>query len=235
MDSLSEILRIHTDEFHPIVPFDNANDKLIEIDMTASNADLSDEIIMDTHLFSEYVTSFLAKSNAKFAIGGYGEDRIIYKRSMNFDAISSDEESRSLHLGLDIWGSSGTTVFCPVQAKVHSFANNDQYADYGATIILEHELSGCKFHTLYGHLSIRDLNIHEGLIIEKGTPFAHFGTPEENGSWPSHLHFQIIRKMHGCRGDYPGVCRNSQKEMYFQNCPDPDIIAQLYRYLYWIR
>ncbi|RYZ44700.1 MAG: peptidase M23, partial [Chitinophagaceae bacterium] len=45
--------------------------------------------------------------------------------------------------------------------------------------------------------------------------------------WPPHLHFQIIKDMHGWKGDYPGVCRFSEKEAYLQNCPDADLILQM--------
>lgn len=231
MQSLKEILTENKNYFHPVVSFDPQNEKLISIDLTAANQDLTDEIFMDTDRFSKYVDSVLQKGGARFAIGGYGEDRIIYKRSVNFESNMSGGEARTLHLGLDIWGTAGTPVYCPLPGKVHSFAYNDQFADYGATIILEHQLAGLHFYTLYGHLSLVDLNISEGLLIEKGTPFAHFGKPDENGSWPPHLHFQIIRKLQGRRGDYPGVCSVSQKELYFQNCPDPDIVAQMFRYL----
>lgn len=231
MQSLIEILTDQKDEFHPVVSFDPKNEKLVGIDLTASNQELSEEVFMDTQRFSIYVDSVLQRGGARYAIGGYGEDRIIYKRSANFESNTTGGQPRTLHLGLDIWGVAGTSVYCPLPGKVHSFAYNDQFADYGATIILEHQLAGLNFYTLYGHLSLVDLNISEGFLMEKGTPFAHFGKSDENGSWPPHLHFQIIRKLQGRRGDYPGVCSVSQKDLYLHNCPDPDIIAQMFRYL----
>jgi hypothetical protein len=50
------------------------------------------------------------------------------------------------------------------------------------------------------------------------------GTFEENGGWPPHLHFQIIRDMEGFLGDYPGVAKKSELDHYQNNCPDPMII-----------
>ncbi len=84
------------------------------------------------------------------------------------------------------------------------------------------------FFTLYGHLSLADIqNLKEGQEVKRGQKFAHFGKPAENGQWPPHLHFQIIENLSGYRGDYPGVCKLSEREKYLANCPDPGIILQL--------
>jgi murein DD-endopeptidase MepM/ murein hydrolase activator NlpD len=134
-------------------------------------------------------------------------------------------------LGIDIWGKPYTKVMSPLDAIVHSFAFNNDYGDYGATIILTHQLEGQSFHTLYGHLSLNSIkNIHEGDRIKKGDVFAEFGIPFENGSWPPHLHFQIIIDMDRGKGDYPGVCKLSEKESYLFNSPDPDLILQMMQY-----
>jgi len=57
-----------------------------------------------------------------------------------------------------------------------------------------------------------------------------FGIPMENGQWPPHLHFQIIVDMEDWIGDYPGVCKLSEREKFLANCPDPDIILQMIKY-----
>ncbi len=61
-------------------------------------------------------------------------------------------------------------------------------------------------------------------MVKKGDVIAEFGIPFENGQWPPHLHFQIIKDMQGMKGDYPGVCAFSEREMYLANCPDGDLI-----------
>jgi len=115
---------------------------------------------------------------------------------------------------------------------VHSFAFNDRYGDYGATIILLHQLDGMPFYTLYGHLSLKDIQtLSGGQYIPIGYPVGHFGQPHENGHWPPHLHFQVILDMELKEGDYPGVCKYQDREKYLANCPDPDLILQLNRYL----
>jgi len=145
------------------------------------------------------------------------------------DAIAATEtEPRRLHLGVDIWGPTGTKVMAPLNGIVHSFAFNNNDSDYGATIILTHHLDGVGFHTLYGHLSLNSLkNLHEGQLVSKGDVIGEFGMRFENGNWPPHLHFQLIADMQGWRGDYPGVCRFSERMQWLANCPDPNIILQM--------
>jgi hypothetical protein len=53
----------------------------------------------------------------------------------------------------------------------------------------------------------------------------------ENGNWPSHLHVQLIIDMEGWEGDYPGVCKFSEKERWLANCPDPDLMLNLNKYI----
>ena len=140
----------------------------------------------------------------------------------------SAAEPRRLHLGVDIWGPAGTKVMAPLGGIVHSFAFNNNDSDYGATIILTHHLDGIGFHTLYGHLSLNSLkNLYEGQPVTKGEVIAEFGMRFENGNWPPHLHFQIIADMQGWRGDYPGVCRFSERMQWLAACPDPNIILKM--------
>ena len=143
-----------------------------------------------------------------------------------------DAEPRRLHLGVDIWGGAGTKVTAPLDAIIHSFAFNNNDSDYGATVILTHNLGGYGFHTLYGHLSLNSIkNLHEGKNIGKGDVIGEFGMRFENGNWPPHLHFQVISDMQGWKGDYPGVCKYSERQQWLENCPDPDLILQLGQYV----
>lgn len=141
-------------------------------------------------------------------------------------------EPRRLHLGIDIWGPAGTPIYAPMGAMIHSFAFNNHYGDYGATLILSHQLDGFTFYTLYGHLSLKDIeHISAGHYVNRGQEIAHFGEPQENGHWPPHLHFQIIIDMELYEGDYPGVCRYSEREKYLANCPDPDVMLKMNRWI----
>ena len=169
---------------------------------------------------TEYMENFLDNYN-NVGVGGYGEDRYIYRRSSLFD---TGKEPRSIHLGIDVWVPAGTKVYAPLDSKVHSFNDNDNFGDYGGTIILQHELEGVVFYTLYGHLSKDSLNgLSEGKTIEQNTYFAEIGDEEENGHWPPHLHFQLISDMLDKKGDFFGVAPPSEKEYYLKLCPDPQL------------
>lgn len=216
-------------ENNQVVKFDKINDRLLLMDFTEANKELAAEIIGDTMRFSNYINSKLypanGGTNSRLGIGGYDEHRTVYSRSKVFDAPQPGEEPRRLHIGIDIWGDAGTPVFAPLDGVVHSFSFNDRYGDYGATIILFHQFKGLSFHSLYGHLSLKDLDgLAEGKKISAGELIAHFGGSEENGHWPPHLHFQLIIDMEGNKGDYPGVCKFSEREKYLANCPDPDVL-----------
>jgi len=215
-----------------VVNFDPATDRLLPLDFTAQNRELTPAILGDEQIFSQYIQKQLQTANCRYGIGGYAEHRTIYSISSVFDGTQPNEEPRRLHLGVDIWGPSGTPVFAFMGGMIHSFAFNDQSGDYGATLILLHQLDGLPFYTLYGHLSLRDIQtLSAGQYVSIGQTIAHFGELHENGHWPPHLHFQIIFDMQLKEGDYPGVCKYSEKEKYLANCPDPDLILQLNRYI----
>jgi peptidoglycan LD-endopeptidase LytH len=223
-----ERLKAYAGSFHPVVPIEEG-DRLTRMDFTAANDALSDEMLGDIELFCRYVNEQLEITKARYGIGGYNEHRTIYSRSRIFDA-GNDEEPRRLHLGTDIWGKPHTRVMAPLNGVIHSFAFHNELGNYGATIVLTHQLEGISFHTLYGHLSLNALkNINEGDTIRKGDVFAEFGLPHENGQWPPHLHFQVVIDMEGMKGDYPGVCKFSERERYLANCPDPGLILGLER------
>jgi murein DD-endopeptidase MepM/ murein hydrolase activator NlpD len=226
---LTSTLKTHQQNFHPVIPFNPQTEKLFAFDFTENNKELTADQIADTEKFSQYVNAQLKKHSCKYGIGGYNEHRILYARSKHFDA---GEEPRRLHLGTDIWGQTGTKIMSPLNGIVHSFAFNNNDSDYGATIILTHNIDGISFHTLYGHLSLNSIkNLHEGKRISAGDVFTEFGMRFENGNWPSHLHFQIIIDMENRQGDYPGVCKFSEREKWLQNSPDPDLILQLNQYI----
>jgi peptidoglycan LD-endopeptidase LytH len=230
-EELIEVLKKNQTAFAQVVPFDPEKNKLLLLDFTDNNKELTDEIVNDTRTFSQYINHKLENANARYGIGGYGEHRTVYRKSRVFDGKFQGDEPRRLHLGTDIWGKHGTAVMAPLDGLVHSFANNNSPGDYGATIILSHQLNGISFYTLYGHLSLNSIkNLNEGDRIEKGDLFAEFGIPIENGQWPPHLHFQIINYLEGWSGDYPGVCKLSERELYLGNCPDPDLIIQMMQY-----
>ncbi|NEM97320.1 peptidoglycan DD-metalloendopeptidase family protein [Pontibacter burrus] len=221
---LSELLRRHTAAFAPVIKADMQSNAVCRLDFTAANTLLQQTDLVDTATFNEAVNQMLAEQNATIGVGGYFEDRSIYRRSTHFDAAA---ESRNLHLGIDIWMEAETPIHTPLDATVHSFQDNNNFGDYGPTIILQHELEGVTFYTLYGHLSRRSLEGMEvGKEFKKGDQIAWLGNYPENGDWPPHLHFQVMTTMEGRTGDFPGVAAASDRAHYEQICINPNLILQ---------
>jgi peptidoglycan LD-endopeptidase LytH len=232
-----------TGHFHPVVPFDKERDKIVAIDFTQANPLVAAGAVDDTEKLAIYIDSHLRSSKARYAIGGYAELRSLYARSRHFDTSLSPpgargfenqnpQQARRLHLGTDIWGPAGTRVMAPLGGIVHSFAFNNHDGDYGATIIITHNLNGLIFHSLYGHLSLNSLkNLQAGQRIRTGEVFTEMGMRFENGNWPPHLHFQLILDMDGWEGDYPGVCAFLEGAKWLKNSPNPDLLLDFNRYI----
>src|SRR5215204_3377331 len=119
---IESILRNHSGEFEPVVPFQKG-DKIINIDFTTDNKELTEEIVSDEDGFVHFMFAKLESEKAKYAIGGYGENRTIYRRSNLFDGDAN--EARTVHLGVDIWGRPHTKVMAPWRGLVHSLGNNN--------------------------------------------------------------------------------------------------------------
>lgn len=187
----------------------------IALDLSVANKELNPTIFGNISAFCAYIDQYVG---AKIGAGGYLEHRIIYEAHENFATTS--EDFRNIHLGIDFWTTAGTPVFAVADGVVHSFQVNPGSGNYGPTIILHHPALG--IYSLYGHLAFSDLEgLSVGMPIAAGQRLCHLGEQDENGGWPPHLHFQLIRDMQGFQGDYPGVCSKRDLTFYAGNCPDP--------------
>ena len=214
----------HPEAIGKVVDFDADHDRLYHFDLTAANKELTAEVINKPWMFSQLVSEKLRDYNCRYGIGGYMEHRIIYAFSSHFD---TDDEPRRLHLGVDIWNAAGTPVYAPLDGLVHSYQDNNTIGDYGPTIILQHDLDGLTLYSLYGHLSRKSLEgLSKGMPVSKNSQIATLGNADENGHWPPHLHFQLMFDMEGKQGDYPGVAKFSEKEIWQKNIPDPGLILK---------
>ncbi|GAB2867188.1 aminotransferase class III-fold pyridoxal phosphate-dependent enzyme [Hymenobacter ruber] len=223
---LSTLLQRHQTSFGPVLPVDLNGPTVARLDFTANNPQITSADLRNTADFDELVNTMMTEKNAAIGIGGYLENRVIYRRSAHF-GLDAAEEPRSLHLGVDVWLPAGTPVLAPLPAVVHSLADNDNFGDYGPTVILQHELEGTIFYSLYGHLSRREWRaLRVGQALEKGEVFATVGPFPENGDWPAHLHFQLMADMQGRVGDFPGVARPSEREAWAALCPNPNLVLR---------
>lgn len=202
-------------------------DEYVFIDLSSTNKELSSIDHSHSGNLKAYIDDYLVKNNAKVAYGGYLEVRDIYKRHREF-ACSDTNMERNIHLGFDFWCASKTPVLAVLKGKVHSFQNNKKLGDYGPTIILEHNIQGEKFFSLYGHLSLDSLeNLHVGKEFKDNEVIGYVGDMDINGDYAPHLHFQLIEDMQGISGDYPGVSCKENISFYKDNCPNPNILLNL--------
>jgi len=219
--NLRELLSRNKQNFGRIIEFQNSNFFIFDLENIDEPIDFE-----NPEEFGSYLNRLLVQHNAQYGIGGYFENRQIYKSNIfSKNIITGTTGKRTIHVGIDIWMPAGTEIYVPMAGKIHSFRNNEGNGDYGPTIIIEHELEGTKFYTLYGHLSSESLeNKQEGQIFETGQLIGKVGKYPENGNWPTHLHFQIIKDMNGMKGDFPGVISVEDLEIFRELCPDPNII-----------
>lgn len=194
------------------------------LDLSLRNPLVAATDCRDSMSVMSLVTGLIEQGAGRIGIGGYGERRGWYARGEQFHA---DGGVRSIHLGVDIWAPAGEPVFTPYPAVVHSFQDNALVGDYGPTVILQHELEGRTFFTLYGHLSRESLQgKYIGEPIRAGSVIGALGAPPINGDWPPHLHFQLIIDLLGRVGDYPGVAAEQERSRYLTLCPDPNLILR---------
>jgi len=190
-----------------------------QLDFSDENLRLKEVDLDNRQQFEQFIQSEISMLEGNCGIGGYLEERVIYRRSSHYENAKSP---RCMHLGLDIWLDAGTEVFAYADGIIHSAAINNTYGDYGGTIILEHQINNSKLYSLYGHLSHESIdNVRLGAFIQQCEFIGKLGSWDENGNWPAHLHFQLIRDLQGNLGDYPGVCSKTDLPFYQENCPNP--------------
>lgn len=206
----------------PSVPYSS----YVALDLSIHNQELVNQNLTTSTNFENYIETYLKENRSTIAYGGYNETRNLYKRSLVFNDASQEE--RNIHIGLDLWTTSGTPILAALDGKIHSFQFNNQLGDYGPTIILEHLIEDHQFYTLYGHLSLESIqNLTKGQMVKKGEAIATLGKASVNGDYAPHLHFQIIKDIQDKEGDYPGVCSPSTLPFYLSNCPDPNILLKI--------
>lgn len=203
-----------------------AGKKVVNLDLSVGSLTLGNNSEFETEkAFVRRVSRILEDADAEIGVGGYREVRPFY--TTDAYALQGNEGPvwRAVHLGYDIWANAETSVHAIADGTVHSFADNDAERDYGATIILAHQVNEeLTFYSLYGHLSKASLEgLHKGKKVNGGEQFAWLGHPHENGHWPPHLHLQIMLDMMGNEGDFPGVALPEEEAIWASICPPASV------------
>ncbi|HEA29288.1 MAG TPA: peptidase M23 [Leeuwenhoekiella sp.] len=221
-------LKSLTQSFVPLLDADHEEGDYIPLDLSINNDELRHIDVASSRALWNYVNTQLQKNRGKIGYGGYNERRDIYSRSVYFNQNDSATQ-RNIHLGLDFWCEADTAVLAAYPGMIHSFKDNRNHGDYGPCIILKHKVKETSFYTLYGHLSRVSLkNIEVGQRLSAGDVLAYLGTPDENGDYAPHLHFQIIMDIENYYGDYPGVSSAKNLMYFLENCPDPNLLLKIY-------
>ena len=171
------------------------------------------------------VQQALDEAGARIGVGRYDEARYLYTSPAFATGDGPTDETRTVHLGIDLFAPPGTPVHAPLDGIVAAFADNAAPQDYGPVIVLAHRAGSRPFFTLYGHLSRESLDgLEVGRRVAKGERIAAVGSSEVNGGWAPHLHFQVIDDLLGLGCGFPGVASPSQREVWTALCPDPNLI-----------
>ncbi len=223
----SEFLKECTTAFTPVLDKTYSKRDFVHIDLSETNEKIREMPIPSAVAVKDFIDGYVSSKKAKVAYGGYNEKRNLYQRSVIFNNDASPS-TRNIHIGLDLWAETGTSVLAALDGTVHSFNNNEGFGNYGPTIILEHNLDDRTFYTLYGHLNMESIKkLSFGQIVEAGDKIGALGSPKVNGDYAPHLHFQIIEDIQGYTGDYPGVASVDKLEFYLGNCPDPNLLLKI--------
>ena len=227
--ALTRWLRAHGAEAARILPEHDLHSARV-LDFSVQSLEFGEQAgTSDPELWTEAVRNALRAASTSAGLGRYDEARPWYTSSIFQGESDGAPDWRSIHIGVDLFAQAGTSVAAPFAGVVHSFRNNAGRLDYGPTIILQHDVApGITFYTLYGHLSLESLDdLRPGAAVQRGQRIGWLGTPDVNGGWSPHLHFQLITDMLGRSGEFPGVARPSERALWLSLAPDPNLVLRL--------
>lgn len=210
-------------------------DPIIHLPVDYEVLDLSRESSFESSLPPEVSTP-----RSPYQVGRFNEVRSgLYTHSL----FQQTEEPRCVHMGIDIGAPINTEVFSFDQGVIYAFGALSAPGDYGHTIITEHIWRserplpcgeeciqhGQTYWALYGHLSASSIKgLSKQTSVERGQRIGWIGSPEENGGWTPHLHFQLSRAR-PLNHDMPGVVTLAGRAQALSLYPDPRaVLGALY-------
>jgi 4-aminobutyrate aminotransferase-like enzyme/Ser/Thr protein kinase RdoA (MazF antagonist) len=209
-----------------LLPVDLRTEPSLVLDLGVSSRLLgADPAAAEAGALTRTIFGAMERAGVAVAMGRYDEPRLLYSSALFGGEVPIDER-RTVHLGVDLFVAPGTTIQAPLDGVVHLLANNPAPLDYGPLVILRHATgSGEELFTLYGHLSRDTLTgLAVGRRVRHGEPFARVGTPDENGGWPPHVHFQVILDLLERDAGFPGVAPASERTLWTGLSPDPNLL-----------
>jgi len=205
-----------------------AKERLHPLDLSVSGSWIGDrEKAVDLDLFQYKIEQLQRKVPEEIIAGGYLEPRALYGTDAYDRMGNNGKESRTVHLGIDLWVPPGTPVHALFDGEVITAVNDAGDKEYGGLIILKHREDDITFYTLHGHLSIESTLYHRaGDPIKKDQLLGLIGNYPENGNWAPHLHFQVMLSLLNYVDDFPGVAYPIELGIWNSICPDPNLLFQ---------
>lgn len=145
------------------------------------------------------------------ALGRYGEVRLYASQK------DSPEEPAALHLGVDVFGPSGTAVCAPLAGEVVKVA--------GGEIILRHApVEGVIFFTRVAHVQAAE-GLAAGASVAGGQILAHTLPARTDSFLPAHAHIQLAcAEIESLPGMVPGMVPASERAVWESLCPDANLL-----------
>lgn len=192
-------------------------------------------LLLGNHADFEGTDSFERRLQAhlqhgRIGLGKYLEPRPFYTSDAYLVEGNQGRDWRTVHLGVDLFAPAGTKVYAPLLGTVETVTYNSGFRDYGYMVILKHEIDQTEviFYTLYGHLGRSCIELLKpGQEVNAGSPIGELGNMTENGSWPPHLHFQVIMNLLDEKDNFPGVALANQISIWKSISPDPNLLLKL--------
>ena len=218
-------LRRNLRSFESIFEFDVRREPCLVVDLGAASSLLNapDADNSETALTAR-IHREMQNAGVRLAAGRYDELRPPY--STGPEAESDAGDPHSVHLGIDLFVEAGMMVHAPLAGVVHDAGASDSPLGFGPNVVLSHQTDdGTPFFTRYAHLDRAALTLcAPGRRVAPGAQLGRIGTPDVNGGWTPHLHFQVITDLLGLGRRFPGVGHLSQRHAWRLLSPNPNLV-----------
>lgn len=198
-------------------------DNISEIRLGVNHSGIDSRMIFaEAEELSDLLEQEVRKHSSPFVVGGYMEVRPFYSMPAYQKSSWIGNRWRTMHMGVDIWVEPGTPVYAPLNCEVYSIYDNNIPGDYGPTVILKVQDIEADVFLLFGHLSRESLEDLEDVeSLQAGEMLGRIGSYQENGGWPPHLHFQVIRSMFRHKHNFDGLADPKFYGFWKEICPNP--------------
>jgi murein DD-endopeptidase MepM/ murein hydrolase activator NlpD len=163
-----------------------------------------------------YNDMILKRYEKRYLIGKYLEDRSVFLQE-----TPTSKEGRHIHMGIDLFCKDLEDVHSPYPGKVIYKGEERAPFGFGHYMVVEHELAGIPWWSLFAHLHE---SVRLGHTLERGEILGTLGDHKENGGWSIHLHYQLFTQKPDDIFGYvvPDYVSEAKKL-----CPDPNYVLKL--------